>query len=76
MKVRKLREAIETAEALGCPVVLCDSRVPGVCLPLNEAWAVVALIEQALELTTCEDQVLFYRNRSRDYSSAAVRFSC
>lgn len=65
MKLRALREAVETAEALGCPVVLRDSRVPGVCLPLNEAWAVVALIEQALELTTCEDQVLFYRHLAR-----------
>ena len=75
MKLRALREAIEAAEALGCQVEV-RSRAPGVHLPLAEARAVVALIEQALELTTYEDQVLFYRNRSRDYSSAAVRFSC
>ncbi len=64
MKLRALREAIEAAEALGCQVEV-RSRAPGVHLPLAEAQAVAALVEQALELTTCEDQVLFYRHLAR-----------
>jgi len=65
MRLRTLREAVETAAALGCPVALGQSHAPGIYLPLAEAQAVAALVEQALELTNCEDQVLFYRHLAR-----------